>query len=552
MTALADFYRQKAEDFLKTVVCFDDQAYECAQTDTVISKAARKSPDGFHEDDSESGHPAVVEEDKVGEDVVAGEGATEFDAKDITDAFAELEILCSVIKPDTDGARARSQIEKMARMADVAIVDWELLNQDTSIARDAIINIVREDDMRGGCLRLIVIYSDGNGPNIIGELSESLGTYGFISSKDKLELQNAHSLIVFFQKPQCSNPTAPMVDYKDLPKRVVDSFTKLTSGLLPAAALSAISVIRQHSHHLLATFPATLDGAFLTHRCLIPDPSDAEQFLLDLFEGEIGSLLAHSKKMTGAVDETRCAAWVEKSDFFDAVQKKCLKKALTKCSRAKIDGFRKLFDNKELPENAVAEELLKLFYGTSSDPKTIARVKEDFSILSTLDVHRRGITTFDRNPPRLRLGSIVRETDFGRFLLCIQPLCDSTRIKHNRLTIFPFLILAAPPEPKDLDLCIPDEDEVDGVVWLSVLPKPQHLISYQFCGKSVTEAYVEAKDMGNQKDYAFQTSDDKCLEWMADLKPGKAQRIVSQLAARIHTLGIDEFEWLRLHGPRTS
>lgn len=44
--------------------------------------------------------------------------------------------------------------------------------------------------------------------------------------------------------------------------------------------------------------------------------------------------------------------------------------------------------------------------------------------------------------------------------------------------------------------------------------------------------------MGNQKDYAFQTSDGKCLEWMADLKTGKAQSIVSQLAARIHTWGL--------------
>ena len=34
MEALRDFYKSKAEQFLKTVVCFDDQAYEEAQTNT--------------------------------------------------------------------------------------------------------------------------------------------------------------------------------------------------------------------------------------------------------------------------------------------------------------------------------------------------------------------------------------------------------------------------------------------------------------------------------------------------------------------------------------
>jgi hypothetical protein len=550
MTELTGFYRERVADFLKTVVCFDDQAYEDTFGNCSVIKAAARVPDGFSADegdaDTHGDAPEVV-------GCVSDTSSSGFEAKDITDAFAEMNILCSVIKPHTDGELARPQIEKLARTADVAIVDWVLKDSqgcnDTSIAREAIVNIVKHDEERGGCLRLIVIYSDEKGEQVIGELADLLSDNGFERVPGTLELQNAHTLIVFLQKAGLS---AVGVEYKDLPGRVVDSFTRLTSGLLPAAALAAISVIRQQSHHLLATFPATLDGAFLTHRCLIADPHDAEQFLLDLFEGEIGSLLAHSKKMTEAVDEIRCAAWVEKNDFFDTAQKKRLKKSLTKYSRAKIDGLRDLFDKNDLPENAVAEEVLKLFYGAISDPKTIARVKEDFSILSTLDVHRRWITTFNRNLPRLRLGSVVRETDSGRFLLCVQPLCDSTRIKHNRSTIFPFLLLATPPEPKDLDLCIPDEDEESGVVWLSISPKPQCLISYQLRGKSASEAYVVAKDMGNQKDYAFQTSDGKCLEWMADLKIGKAQRIASQLAARIHTLGIDEFEWLRLQGPRTS
>lgn len=80
MTELADFYRQKAEDFLKTVVCFDDRAYGDAHVDFVVSKAATKGTDGFQEDDSESGHATVAKKEE-GEDSTE-EGTTGFDAKD--------------------------------------------------------------------------------------------------------------------------------------------------------------------------------------------------------------------------------------------------------------------------------------------------------------------------------------------------------------------------------------------------------------------------------------------------------------------------------------
>lgn len=547
MTELTDFYRQKVTDFLKTVVCFDDRAYEGGHEGAGAVRIAAKAPDGFSEDVGEVGNGVIS--GVVGCDPAGSN--TGFDEKALTDAFAEMEILCSVIKPDTDGARAKKQIENLARTADVAICDWEFYD-DISIAREAIVNIVSEDEKRGGCLRLIVIYSDGNGPDVTTELSGLLEQLGFKYSKDKFELQNAHSLIVFFQKPGLNLPTVPaelVVEYKDLPGRVIDSFTKLTSGLLPAAALSAISVIRQQSHHLLAAFPATLDGAYLTHRCLIPDPNDAEQFFLDLFEGEIGALLAHSR-MNEAVDSARCEAWVEKNNIFDASQRKRLRKSLTKYGKAKIDGFRKLFADNNLSDDAVSEMVLELFYGAT--PNEMERAKEDFSVLSALDTHRRRRMVSEPKMPRLQLGSVVREVWSGRYLLCIQPLCDSTRIKHDKETCFPFLFLDKPSDDKltkDFDLCVPDGG--DGVVWLSILPKPQRLISYQFRGKSVSEAYVVAEKLDDQMNYVFRMADGQsCLEWMADLKTGKAQRIVSQLAARIHTLGIDEFEWLRLHGPR--
>lgn len=548
MTELATFYHEKAKDFLKTVVCFDDKAYKTSQVDAAISRTAKKDSDGFQDEEKESGSN-FSEKDKPKKDEHEPIGSSkEVDPKVLTDSFANMGILCTVIEPDTNEATARVQIKKMARIADVAIIDWELRNQqgekDVSIARDAIVDIIKEDDKSGGCLRLIVIYSDGVGTDIISELAELLKENGFSVSGNCLELQNGHSLVTFFHKSE--------VSYQELPTRVVDSFTKLTSGLLPAAALSAITVIRQHSHHLLATFPATLDGAFITHRCLIPDPNDAEQFLVDLFETEIGTLLTRSN-IHEAVDGTKSEIWVR--DRLPQEQLNCFIPLLKEYSTDKCKDFsgkiRELC-GKKMSGKELGNKIFEILY-SCADPKERERAKEEFSILSTLDVHRNNISCYESHPPRLRLGTIVRDLDTNTYLLCIQPLCDSTRIADDKETIFPFLALVIRSDAKDLDLCIPNKDTTEDVTWLSILPKPQQLVSYQFTGKSKAEAYVEANNFGPREEYIFQNSNGKkCFEWVADLKLGKAQRVASELAARIHTMGIDEFEWLRLQKSRAN
>ena len=218
----------------------------------------------------------------------------------------------------------------MAQAADILILDWFLANKNPTIAKSAIINILAKDKENGGRLRLIVIYSVQTGIDVIDELDKALDS--FKKSEDGLQLQDEHTLIVFFQKPGTIKATQ-IVEYENLPQSVIDSFTILTSGLLPAAALTAIAAIREQTHHLLATFSADLDAAFLTHRCLIPDPTDSELFLLDLLESEIGTLLCRSK-VCDCVDSERCESWI-KSKINDGSQQIFLE-AITKYSEDKL------------------------------------------------------------------------------------------------------------------------------------------------------------------------------------------------------------------------
>lgn len=537
MESLDEFYRKNVERFLKTVVCFDDKPFIEPQK-IYVEREATEADDGFTD--------VKVITDK-GKDIVVDDPRS-FDFTAITKAFAKKEILCSVINPDLDSERALLQIKNLAGTADVIILDWELHKNDTSIARRAIIDTIKSDQKHGGRLRLILIYSAGDGPGIIGELSDELQEYGLQRNEACLELKNEYSVITFYQKPYVVKPTAQVVQYGELPGKVIELFGKLTSGLLPAAALAAISVIRENTHQLLASFPAKLDGAFLAHRCLIPDPNDAEQYLLDLIQGELGTLLVHSE-VRYAVNAEHCGAWINKRKFAGS---KSLISALTKYNKNKKELFKNalgLTTKEAKRPDKIADKLMELLYSEKPGDEEDAKVK--MSYLSTLDVSRhnykkRGIASY----PRLHLGSILKETNNSEYLLCIQPLCDSIRIAHNSVTCFPFLILHNQTDiadgEKKLDLCVPGGN--DGVVWLRVVPSPNNLISHSFTAKSPGEAFVEAER--KDRDYIFRSMDDKNFEWIADLKIGKAQRIASELASRIHTLGIDEFEWMRIHQRR--
>lgn len=538
MENLAEFYQQKVERFIKTVVCFDDMAYPRKKDEG--KKRAIPAEDGF-EDKSDATAPETAKVKETPPDDASGE----FDARAITDAFASKDILCSVVAPDNEPESALVQIKNLMRAADVTILDWMLANHDTSIARRAISETLMDDKNHGGRLRLIVIYSLQSGKNVISELAEVLREHDFQLDDATLELQNENSLIVFLHKPEVLKPATDPVSPMQLPDRVIESFVKLACGLLPSAALTAISVLRDRTPQLLLTFSANLDGAFLAHRCLISDPNDAEQYFIDLIQSEIGMYLSHSSAREG-VDVDRCNAWIDENENLANEEKDLLKSALTEYNKDKYKLFKPLYkpNKKYSSKTAKADKILKLLY--KNKPDKMKKAKQELSFLSTIEScssqnHRIALA------PRLRLGSVIRDTSTENYLLCIQPLCDSVRILHETDTIFPFLILNVQDvegQNKKLDLCIPCRD--DDVVWLKALPSPKSLISYYFRGKSEREAFVEAER--GEYGYLFKSGNQKkCFEWVADLKLGKAQRIASELAARIHTLGIDEFEWMRIH-----
>jgi hypothetical protein len=446
----------------------------------------------------------------------------------------------------------------LANSADVAILDWELEGRKvrgSETCQSAIRKILEQDKEAGGRLRLIVIFTGTDGRQAIRDLQTTLKEFGAKPSESGCSLAGSQWRIVVFQKPHTITPTAELVDYPDLPGKVVEEFSKLTDGLLPTAVLHGITAIRENTHRLLAVFDRDLDGAFLTHRALIPEPEDSGEFLLGLLQDEIGALIRNAG-LHKCIDAKACEKWIEAAGLFkeEAKKKKRLIKAISEPSRNKSPGFVKdLFSvageagNKAEPTSReIADKVLSAFYSAAPDSATEGEKR--FSELASY--YGIGIR------PKLadiwlRLGVIVWDESESRYLMCLQPLCDSVRVKKGAL--FPFLVLDLLPDndmkmPKDLFVRTLN----GGEVWLQVDPSPKKLVSLKFNPARIDGvAPVEAKEDDGK--YVFESVDQtggRKLMWIHDVKLGKAQRIASGLASRFHTLGIDEFEWQRIHqGP---
>ena len=193
----------------------------------------------------------------------------------------------------------------MACPADIVVLDWELGGETdgdkgTQKARDIIKTILKGDEIKKGRQRLIVIYTasvslEGIYDDVVADVGGSNYIAGnFELERNGLSLSNKTTRIVFLNKStKFTEPNSETTVSEDnLPARLIKEFVKLNRGLLPSIALHSIASIRDTTHHLLSTFSSNLDPALVSHRCLLPDPQDSEEFVLDLIASELRSALS--------------------------------------------------------------------------------------------------------------------------------------------------------------------------------------------------------------------------------------------------------------------
>ena len=540
-----------ARAFLQTVVVVDNCA-GFGREDIVPSDLV--APDDFATGPTV---PAL-------QSATAGSTDGPLDAMTLSRAFACRKLVCAILKPSTED-RMEEAVRNASHRADLLVLDWQM-NDDGELAA-SIIDGVLQDDGAEGRLRLIAVYTS---QSPLSRVADSLAARVPRLLRNGLTFQVGSTRVVMLSKGGGANApeeAGQAVEEADLPDRLLHEFASLAQGLLSNATMAAIGGIRDHTHRMLARFGPRMDGPLLTHRALLQSAADADEFAADLIMAELQAqvpirrIVSHflgverireymdhraagglkpqlvlnkgDTPATFELDAGQASELVEKGlDALDAIMPDMAKKVGGKSNDDAVGKFRRGM------KDALHERLYLLFSGDLADAR---RAHSEFAVRSKI---WRDATALPAGwVPRLRPGSIVKNAD--EVWLCITPRCDSIRIPTGGGD-FLFAVLSR-PSAASFDLMVPDGTDYRR---LELAKKRTRLITLNLvpdANGDVVAVKVDDHFRFTVKATAGQPAE--TLQWLAELKPMHAQRLVQRYASNLSRIGVDDFEWHRLQMP---
>jgi hypothetical protein len=594
-TSFADHCRQAAKDFLQTVLVIDDGATLGAEPPTGEPKtAARASPvslKGAMGAKGLSWAETRHAEASASSPVTASTGHS-LDAKALTDAFFQNGIVVGLFKPTKESIEVNNIVENsvlIARKSDVVIIDWTLDHpvpgaaakregngSGSHLATGIITGLLKDDGCRGRRLRTIIVYTAETDLRALrDQLLKALNDAKLVDSitgkaiefagDGEFGIAGRHMRIAFYSK---SHGQAVAQERKktesELPAVVVEEFWAHANGLLPAFALQSVAAIRRNTHHLLTKFPEDLDGSYLAHRGMLPDPEDAEPYMLENFVSVIRNMLSVERVDQKCLGEEALSLWIQDRDAKNqSFSGNCCGKAVTCKPLELADVVAK-----------GASELEALIYKksgktTNAEKKGVeldqafldaaqllaAQGGEDalyrFAVLGSFRRSHADIAwAGPEHAPYLTQGAIIAKAITGdsryEYMLCITPKCDCIRIgkagKPPKSRTFSFARLSEKNLTEPCDVVI----EMDGKYLALATDKKFHrLMHIDFAAKRDV-LRVESEFSEHLRYFFFRDVDGCEYRWVGDLKDLHMQTRVSGLVGDLNRVGLDEFEWLRI------
>ncbi len=567
ISAYDEFIFESAEQYLQTVVLIDDRIYE-NKSESVISPLD-KPPTERRKAALKSVTPSSDTSGKENNKEKEPEKAEEVSFRDVQNSFAKKRIICSLYQPKKSASFGeQSEAYKLCSVADVVVVDWDLHGDSGRKATD-LVGILVKQSMRDipHQLRLILIYTiETNLGAVANNIYEALmdrfevDSIEVIDGSEGLILTTDNSRVVILGKRP--NPSLPQyseffVPEKDLAERTITEFSRLASGLLQGIVLRGFAKLRENNRRILTRFHKDLDIAFLTHRSLLlPDESFGQ--IIPLLTDELRAVLEDTlgeyplgaaPSVKRILDDWCDKHWIQKnnaklkigngangSEFVKDVfcNGPAIKKDYSRVQRSEIPGLIEKRDP-ESPKwkEGGCDKLAEYLLGDSE----VEHCHEKLSSLMSQRVR------YDNAPKELHLGVIIRElADETRYLLCLQPICDSVRMKGKRRA-FIFSSLNETEEGKRFTNCVMD---VSGTV-IRLDYKPMVSSVFVSIFQPGTDAVLADQD--NTGRLIFEdadTADTKEYEWIAELKIEHAQRAAEQFGRELSRVGLTESEWLRI------
>lgn len=152
----------------------------------------------------------------------------------------------------------------------------------------------------------------------------------------------------------------------------------------------------------------------------------------------------------------------------------------------------------------------------------------------------------EKNPKTLSLGTIVHNPGKdSQYFLCIQPVCDTVRLKGDTAFLFVKLTKTDPQDGRVSHVVVNDNGEV---LELFYQAKSFQCYVATFSPENRGSKRVMAElqeDNHSNHSYVFTDTANKAYIWLGQLKTAHAQRAVERLASDLSRVGLAESEWLR-------
>lgn len=559
LSAYEKFIIESAERYLQTVVLIDDRIYENGKgsvTPRLTKPSATRRKSALKSAASSADRNERFEKAEIAEE------PDEVSFHDVQNSFAKKRIICSLYQPKKSASFGRQfEVYKLCSTADAVIVDWDLEGNWGDKATRLVGNLVEQSRVEIPYqLRLVFIYT--REPNLqsvadilYDDLSKRLSQDDIDVDPDSEGLvltTNNTRVVVLGKRPNTSLPQFSnfRVPESDLAARTIREFSNLASGLLQGVVLRGMAKLRENSRRILSRFHKDLDIAFLAHRALLlPDETFCQ--LIPLLTDELRAVLEDTlgesplgkTQSIGQILPDWCDKYLRpgseaeqntndsendlrfvKDVFFNGLD---LQNKHIKFCGSKIS---KLIKN----ENPESPRWTTLGYDKLAE---YTRVNHCHEKLGSLMSQRIKYGKFRKS---LHLGVIVRElADENRFLLCLQPVCDSVRL-GGKNRAFIFCVLKKSKGGKRFTHCVVDGK--DNVIKLEYKSKIPGVFVSNFKGNN--DAVYAKEDAGGR--FIFTGEEGKEYEWIAELKTEHAQRAAEQFGRELSRVGLTESEWLRI------
>ena len=482
----------------------------------------------------------------------------EFDAGQISSAFAKNGKLCTIFAPSSECDLC--QCSSLFSKADAIVLDWYL---DLTSSKESVDDEkdAEEDEPRGFYtkylieeivadaknekLKIIVVYTgETDLRGITQEIHSCIAQYGNFKQGDCC-VYSSNVVIVVRAKYNGEEQFKHLEDLKDkvikyenLPDFITDEFSIHVNGLLSVFALLSISIIRENTSRILNVYSPELDIAYLGHKMVLPNSEDAKELLIKLFGESITDLISSSCIDTQdwqslwIKDRYTHPQTIKVADNKNIqVDQECITKLFSTHFNDFEKSIKTIFGNLSNNDAKLIRKNAALLLDESADNVKAA------NLLFARLTHHKNVFLPQRENPYLTLGTILYSSTTDKYYLCIQQRCDSLRIDGIRR----FLFLPLVESGGETHVVVTNEKQLQ-------IAKYSYEIKTIKFEADKDKRYVCSKRIKNNmgKDtFVFTSIHKEEFEWVLELKDLHAQRILNSYSANLSRVGLDESEWLR-------